>query len=44
MVCNVNGDGSWCFAGFVVVGVGVFFYGLWVMLADSNGEELMGRT
>ena len=21
-----------------------FFYGLWVMLADSNGEELMGRT
>ena len=27
MVCNVNGDGSWCFAGFVGVGVGVFFMG-----------------
>jgi len=38
----VNGDGSWCFVGFVVV---VQMYELWLMLAGSSGEEeeLLGR-
>jgi len=38
--------GSWCFARSMVVGLGglvVFFYGLWVMLAVSSGEEFLSR-
>ena len=41
MFCWIYGDGSWCLDGFVV-GVQLFFYGLWVMLADC-GEVLLGR-
>ena len=38
----MNGDGSRCFVGFVVV---VQMYELWLMLAGSSGdeEELLGR-
>ena len=38
----MNGDGSQCFVGFVVV---VQMYELWLMLAGSSGEEeeLLGR-
>ena len=42
VVCCMNGGGSWCFAGFVVV---VQMYELWVILAGSSREEeeLFGR-
>ena len=42
VVCCMNGGGSWCFAGSVVV---VQMYELWVILAGSSGEEeeLFGR-